>query len=111
MTKQLKPCPFCGGEAKEVRAAKAYHVYCSECGCDTMVSTTGAMTTCQIQKLKMQAADKWNARTSDSQQELINELTEMLNRACDAACEPYACGEDFAEEVMELLTKAKGTNQ
>ncbi|AUR87730.1 restriction alleviation protein [Vibrio phage 1.103.O._10N.261.52.F2] len=59
----LKKCPFCDGEAKHCRTANAYHVYCSVCGADTMVSTLGAMTSCQVFKLKLAAFSKWNTRT------------------------------------------------
>lgn len=30
---QLKPCPFCGGEARHDHPSRAPRVYCSRCGC------------------------------------------------------------------------------
>lgn len=37
-----------------------------------------------------------------------DELVKMLDLSLDAACQPYACGEDFCERVMQLLAKIKG---
>lgn len=34
MPNKLKPCPFCGGEAKIVREEYLYIVRCTKCPCD-----------------------------------------------------------------------------
>ncbi|GHX89629.1 hypothetical protein VCSRO111_0634 [Vibrio cholerae] len=42
-----------------------------------------------------------------------DELADMLNLALDAACQPYACGEDFCDQVSALLStinEQKGSN-
>lgn len=40
-----------------------------------------------------------------------DELVNALELSLDAACQPYACGEDFCEQIMELLTKIKGEDK
>ena len=34
---ELKPCPFCGGEATIRGGRKCYWVRCTNCGCETTV--------------------------------------------------------------------------
>ena len=56
MSEELKPCPFCGGEAKGQYGWMGYNchqIVCSKCG--TM--TEGANT-------YEEAAEKWNQRTT-----------------------------------------------
>lgn len=36
-----------------------------------------------------------------------DDLADMLNFALDAACQPYACCEDFCDQVLELLSTIK----
>lgn len=55
---KLKPCPFCGGEAKISTcdwgySVKEYWCYCSSCGCET-----------QKYHSKEDAIVQWNTRTS-----------------------------------------------
>lgn len=35
MPKKLKPCPFCGGETKELKLLDATSIACEKCGCRT----------------------------------------------------------------------------
>lgn len=35
MTKELEPCPFCGGEAMLCENIDYSYVYCMRCGCQT----------------------------------------------------------------------------
>lgn len=93
---ELKPCPFCGGEAKGVRAAKAYHVYCTCCGADVMASTMKAMTTCQVNAQQFKAERKWNERTVECA------LTETL-RLKEEECKQLS---QDKENLISVLTHA-----
>ena len=59
---ELKPCPFCGGEAvmetfRAVRERFArYRVKCVECWCETDWESTSAD----------EVTEKWNRRASDA---------------------------------------------
>lgn len=79
MTEELKPCPFCGGEAILCENIDRAYVYCKECGCQTDESHATAR----------YAAEAWNTR---------------YKRTCKAICEQVfeehvwlcsACGEAF----------------
>lgn len=62
MMSNLKPCPFCGGEAKTGACANGYHVYCGDCGADVMASTIETLTTCNLEKQVERAVEQWNNR-------------------------------------------------
>lgn len=61
--KELKPCPFCGGEAKIYKTKTTsltdtlipcYFVFCKQCCCQT-----------QYSKTENEAISKWNRRTDN----------------------------------------------
>lgn len=54
---KLKPCPFCGGEAKVQRFPRNYSVYCTECGARTM----------SFKPTEEEAVEDWNRRVSDDE--------------------------------------------
>lgn len=51
MTKELEPCPFCGGEAMLCENLDYSYVYCMRCGCQT--NEVGDI---------LDAVDLWNTR-------------------------------------------------
>ena len=61
MTEQLKPCPFCGGEAKCIEFYGMYHVIC----CDCYIAGRDTST-------RDKAIESWNSRPieDDLQKEL-----------------------------------------
>lgn len=65
---ELKPCPFCGGEAEFIqeRILGLYTVWCKKCKCQTSRQFdfgTG------LEVSKRKAADVWNRRADDGQRE------------------------------------------
>ena len=43
----------------------------------------------------------------DALTQLNKELVEALERTLVSACDPYACGEDFCDHILEIIAKAK----
>ena len=58
---KLKPCPFCGGEAKlrKLNKDRGYFVLCSKCGCRTPYFKYRYA---PIDDLREDAIDTWNTR-------------------------------------------------
>lgn len=72
MEKQLKPCPFCGGEANIYQMhfwGTTYTCECSDCGIETKPMDTEA-----------EAIEAWNRRTETASDTLMRVL------AYDATC-------------------------
>jgi Lar family restriction alleviation protein len=60
VSEKLKPCPFCGGEAKLVWSGGFRYAECTECGISgNDAGSFGLETGEQIDKA---AAEKWNTR-------------------------------------------------
>lgn len=56
---ELKPCPFCGGEAElhDVYSIKLYWCKCEECGAET-----------QAEDIIEKAIENWNRRVNNGKQ-------------------------------------------
>lgn len=71
MAEELKPCPFCGGEA-ELRSANFYHWgECKQCdatGCDTVSPAT--------------ACTAWNTRHPAPTEEQVEAAARAMMRFC-----------------------------
>ena len=83
---ELKPCPFCGGEARimleeEDRPDDSFHnVYCTGCGAQFWV------------KSKSEAEQKWNRRAQpDEPLNDIGELLESTAQDMDDKCRQWQC--------------------
>ena len=57
---ELKPCPFCGGEARLQRKVVGYYVICKKCGCRTPYYQYQYA---PIEVKKQEAIEAWNRRT------------------------------------------------
>lgn len=55
----LKPCPFCGGEAEFYEDKGGFSVYCDFCGVGVDYYSKG------LDDAKQQAADAWNRRSPE----------------------------------------------
>ena len=57
MSEELKPCPFCGGEADVIQPMQKspYNAYCQVCGCVLFTD----------HKQKGKAIKAWNRRVND----------------------------------------------
>ena len=79
MTKELKPCPFCGGSGSYSNAGFGFIVKCRKCGSKTSIQESGK-----------EAADAWNTRSIENEiAEKIWKL-EVENKRLREALEFYA---------------------
>ena len=102
MTEQIKPCPFCGGEAKCIEFYGLYHVICCNChiagkDCSTRESSVSA----------------WNTRPIENELEAENA---RLHDALDTIVGLFEINGGFwavAEKMHETAKKAleKGKNE
>lgn len=63
MTKELKSCPFCGGNGSYSNAGFGFIVKCKKCGSKTSIQESGK-----------EAAEAWNSRSIE------NELSEKIEK-------------------------------
>lgn len=98
MTK-LKPCPFCGSEAKLISSGSRNYVLCSnedECLCSM---------TCPV-GTQEEAVQIWNRRAIDSDELL--KIADSLDESwgdCNIACEDV---DMYEKEKAALIRKAVG---
>lgn len=59
MSSEIKPCPFCGGEAAVECSGGAFAIVCRSCGCRTATRTKGWKPSYE------EAAEAWNRRSND----------------------------------------------
>lgn len=57
MSEKLKPCPFCGGEAKMMKMGYPHWVYCQNCGARVHGGKYGK------EEGEKASAEAWNRRT------------------------------------------------
>ena len=55
---ELRKCPFCGGEARVVRASETYWGQCFDCGAETAICDS-----------RPDAIAAWNRRTQNIEEE------------------------------------------
>lgn len=96
MTEKLKPCPFCGSEAKPVFRGGVNYVVCSneeDCWCGM---------TCPVTTLE-EAARIWNRRTNAKELvAMLNVSDEQVRRMVDDAVSAAI------DDCMEQIRKAVG---
>ena len=98
MSKELKPCPFCGGEAKkqahEVKGLRAIYVVCEKCGASSGIYKTRNP---RVKDEENPAIKAWNRR------EPIDKIVEQL--------EDYKMWKEFivydlTHRELKIITKA-----
>lgn len=100
MSDELKPCPFCGGEAHQMKMGWPHRVYCEDCG--AMVTGKGF-----VWEGETDAAVRWNARAERTCEMLrmptgekaaYSDTDEVIwhCRFCHAESAAYAFDEDGA---------------
>lgn len=99
MTNELKPCPFCGGEAKCIEYYGLHHVVCFDChisGRDSQSIET--------------AQEAWNTRPlEDAKDKRIKELEQKLEIAREAL-KVYAPFGKFGEKASKALNLIENEN-
>lgn len=91
MSKEIKACPFCGGEAKIIHADDVtlpYRIRCKNINCDVRPSTTWF-------KHKEDAITKWNTRKP------IDKIVERLEECVEHHVTKYEKAFTFREECFE----------
>lgn len=96
---KLKPCPFCGGEAKlrKLNKDRGYFVLCSKCGCRTPYFKYRYA---PIDDLREDAIDTWNTRKPIDR--IVEQLERLPNREADYY---YASSNDVIdrEDAIEIV--------
>lgn len=84
-TPELKPCPFCGGEAKPSGSMSHTHIDCDACNARGPNVFHGGPTNerAVLNRCEAEAADLWNRRAVNSLPALVKALEER-NDALDA---------------------------
>lgn len=59
---ELKPCPFCGGEAILSKKGSYYSIECDKCGCGTKLCGSYMYSN---EKNRKEAAKRWNRRVNN----------------------------------------------
>ena len=101
MMSELKPCPFCGGEAKFGFSEKdyegVYHAYieCSECG--VSLNYGGA----SLNDLGWALVDAWNTRYKPTCTMEKNDKGYIVCSCCGHEMGFYDCGCGLGEYVYE----------
>lgn len=95
MSDELKPCPFCGGEARAFRCEESgtFDVQCQQCGAIPFIGSRTSE-----RKTMADVIAAWNARAERTCRFSLEEDREML--AEKAACGP---GEFVTQDMPDLL--------
>lgn len=102
---KLKPCPFCGGEARLQRKNKkhGYYVICKKCGCRTPYFQYQFDS---LEKLRETAIETWNTRrpVERALERLKDENMNRVDMACmtmDVFVDGQVSGLERAIEIIE----------
>lgn len=98
MSFELKPCPFCGGEA-HLLVQNGVRVKCQKCSCQTMMLTDGESANGKpYGNAVMSVVDKWNNRVETVQVRSDNPRCFGSYRSpqsnAENSCEDCASNED-----------------
>lgn len=98
MNEELKPCPFCGGEAGiltlgEVKAYRCFQIYCDDPDCYFNPEITG--------QNKQEVIKRWNTRQSFSKEEIEGLIQHTFSEYYDKGLTNTA--NRIRDRLLELL--------
>lgn len=95
---KLKPCPFCGGEARLQRKNKkhGYYVICKKCGCRTPYFQYQFDS---LEKLRETAIEAWNTRKP---------VERILERLGELSRQSWIGEYDAIETAIEIIKEEVG---
>ena len=118
----LKPCPFCGGEAKCIEFYGLYHVICCNChiagkDCPTRESAVSAWNTRQIEDALQKELDESREDNADNMEYHVAErkLLKAEKARLREALEKYAAPEHHFSvvdgKVWEVFDNSYGVDE
>lgn len=102
MTEQLKPCPFCGGEAQIIRCNSGkYQCFCQNCGCaQTMFFDSPE-----------EVPEEWNARPIENEKDAeiarLHDALDTIVGLFEINGGFWAVAEKMHETAKQALEKEK----
>ena len=105
MTDELKPCPFCGGDAtpdfSSIEGENAYHFHCQSKDCPAWPNVSGAT--------ESEAITAWNTRADNT---LLTEARAIIGQAVQDVRYPPAPDslQRRVERMERWLEAEKGTS-
>ena len=102
MTRELKPCPFCGGDGVILARTKqvfdnsiGYIPLCTDCGCTVGSNIDTEFTAYTDFKTEQEAIEAWNRRVepgddkslTDEEREILNDMPALKRLAMIAGFE------------------------
>lgn len=99
MTEQLKPCPFCGGEAWLVTDSVKREVSISCCRCPVLFHRTAYLL--DFYKLKSLAIKAWNLRVNESEVQVqsIERYIQIINKCAQESADSLAKLNDTVKQL------------
>lgn len=94
---ELKPCPFCGGEAELMDGSIICFVHCDSC------KTTGCTF---VSECASQAVAAWNTRATDTELTRLKRQVEVLREAHIQTSHNLACERYVREHSENALAAA-----
>lgn len=109
MSNELKPCPFCGGEAKIEDKVSQLTICCSKCSiCNLNANVFFCMDDSHKKTVREWAIKDWNTRTESTELEQLRKALEEIKAKCEANFDDGCFTgiiEDIAGEALAKLNQ------